>query len=370
MPEAASDGALSEQVPSLALLERELDRLTKSAWDVSGSLSLGLGVESNPLLSPEAPVARTAVFSEIEGFAFLPTWQALRITALLNGSCTRFPFEGGEGRGRQSWFLHLGARSLNLGANTLSAALTAYLNDEVLDLSATSTGHWVAPLRVWGGKGSLSVRRPLFAGFLLEVEGTVHRCAYLDFNGDFTEPGMQLHLERPVYGGASLGLSFRQLPRLYDSRGLRTAAGRERAGTRLRLLFEELELELAWRHVWHGRWLVSVKGLQAWCSDKDSGFHDYGSGRISSDCSWRGEAWSLRLRLQAEKARYEIQTVGMGLNPPARRREDLETSLRLERRLAGGRGLWVESSAQRSRSNEDASDYLNKILQIGLTQEF
>lgn len=363
---AASDAKVESE--TLSQLELELDRL--QGWQTSVAGAFSVGVESNPILSSKSAEAQGFATGQFEALASKADWEGLTLSAFLDASCTRFPSQDAPLGGRQSWIIFgeaKGSERLPLRP-TLSAS--AYLQDEVLDLSATGTGHWIAPLRVWGGRTVFSLRRNMGTHFWVEAHSSVHRCAYLDYAGDFTEPGLGARLGAQLSGGLEILVDMRALSRLHDSRGMRTIAGRERAGTRLRLRFLEQESRVRWKGTWHGEWRAEMTLRRIACKDGDSGFHDYRQSGASLQAEWEQGRWAFRVEAGGEHYAYDVQTVGMGLAPAARKRTDANGLLRLSRDLGKERSLWLEYRAERSRTNEQDADYTNCIVVVGMRQEF
>jgi hypothetical protein len=55
--------------------------------------------------------------------------------------------------------------------------------------------------------------------------------------------------------------------------------------------------------------------------------------------------------------RFGVQTVGLGIDPPARRRRELSGSLRVERHLAGDWSVMALLSREHVRSNDPLGAY-------------
>jgi hypothetical protein len=67
-------------------------------------------------------------------------------------------------------------------------------------------------------------------------------------------------------------------------------------------------------------------------------------------------------------SRYDVQTVGIGFDPPLRRRDHRELRLRAERVLDPRWTLFAEASEERSRENEAGATYRVRLLAFGVSR--
>ena len=360
----ASEDASAEE------LLKQLEALALPSWQNTAKLGLAVGYESNPLLSSFASEGAALARLELEDFVLHPDWHGLELLGMLNGSVTRYVSPPPGLGGKQNWFLHGETRLTPFKGTRLALTATGYLTDEVIDLSLNDSFHFVAPLRVWGGKTSLQFRQSLPARLWLEARAELHRSAYLHYAGDFTEPGASLRLGWDSKSGLSLSLSGRSQRRAYAERNEATVGGRPLPGTRLHLLSHEGEANLSWKGQWHGGWSLSTKGRLGETRDERSGFFDYRQQHLSTSLAWEKGDWRLSLELAQDHFRYLLQTVGMGLQPPHRTRRDRELALELGYALSEHVHLQLGLRHESSRTNEEFSDYQNRSLVLGLYREF
>ncbi len=351
-------------------LLKQLEALALPSWQNTAKLGLGAGYESNPLLSSFSAQGAALARLELEDFVLNTDWHGLELLGMLNGSVTRYLSPPPGLAGKQSWFLHGESRLSPRKGTRLALTATGYLTDDIIDLSLNDSYHFVAPLRVWGGKTSLQVRQSLPARFWLEARAELHRSSYLHYPAAFTEPGASLRLGWDSKAGLSLSLAGRSQRRSYAERNESTAGGRPLPGTRLKLLQHEGETSLSWKKAWHGQWAFAAKGRLGETRDEASGFFDYRQEHLETSLSWEQDDWRLSLELSQDHYRYLLQTVGMGLQPPHRTRRDREALLELEYALSEKLRLQLNLHHENSTTNEEFSNYQNRGVVLCLYREF
>ena len=353
-----------------AQLLKELNALESSTWSTVSSLGLLAGYESNPLLSSFSSHGAGLARAELEHFSLVPQWHGLEFIGMLNGSVTRYIGPPKGLSGEQSWFLHGEARAKPFKSTRISVSATTYLADEVLDLSINEATHQVAPLRVWGEKCDLKLRQELPAQFWLEAGPELHHSSFLHYAGDYTEGGANLRLGWDSKSGLSVSLAGLKHRRGYTERTESTAAGRALKDTLLHLTDQSAEALISWKKEWHGTWQLSAKARAGEIKDGASGFYDYRQQHGDIELSYEKDPWKIAVELGGDHYLYSVQTVGMGLVPPQRTRDDRNASLKVERKLTEHSTLSLSFNTERSRSNEENSDYANSSFVLGLQREF
>jgi hypothetical protein len=358
------------QLAELTRLEKELEALTAPSWHSNSKLGLLAGYESNPLLSSYALGGAALARGELDNFSWLRQWHGCELIGMLHGSVTRYINPPPGLAGEQNWFLHAELRRQAFTGTRFSVSGTAFLSDEVIDLSVNDAFHQVAPLRVWGEKAKLQLRQTLTTRLWLEAEGDLQHSSYLHYAGAYTEPGATLRLGCEPGAGLTLSLAALGHRRAYSERNENNAGGRALPGTRLHLLVREAEAALGWKHAWHGAWELGAKARQGETRDEASGFFDYRQRLLEVTASWESGDWKLSADYGVTHYRYLLQTVGAGLTPPHRTLQNRDLDLQLDYKLSEKLSLQLSLQQELSRTNEDFSDYTNRSVVLGLHREF
>jgi hypothetical protein len=154
---------------------------------------------------------------------------------------------------------------------------------------------------------------------------------------------------------AGLGLSSRW--RDFDSRAQYSASGRLLPGTFLRTREDEASLRADLRWGRAEAWRATLRAAVLDYRDNGSGYFDRRERELEPEVSWRPEGWVLRLRAAARRVEFGIQTVGVGIDPPRRIRDEHEAELRIERRMSSRLTLVAGYRWERARSNERVASY-------------
>lgn len=344
-------------------LRAELEALKPPAWQVGATVNLAAGWRDNPLLSAVAAEGRAFLRSQLETFLWQLPKGAWEGVAFLNGDVTRYLRPMPELAGEQAWFGHGELRWQPRPAVRATLSLQGYFQDQVFDLSATETERVVARLRVHGSVigGEVRVAPASPVAFAALVQS--HESRYRGYSEDFGEAKVGGRLIWTPAPPVSLTVSLLSREREYDARPAYTLGGRPLAGTQLSLHQDEMEVKLQFSR---GRWTSATTVLGLENRDGGSGYFDYDERRGRWSLEWKKEPWRVALEASGVRYRYRVQTVGVGFDPPKRRRDDVEVTLRTERGLGPRWTLFAEAQAERSRSNEENASYTQTTIMAGL----
>jgi hypothetical protein len=155
--------------------------------------------------------------------------------------------------------------------------------------------------------------------------------------------------------------------RHYEHRELYNPYGRPISGTRLTVTEDQGEARC--EHTWPGmggEWKsVTRLGLLRYY-DHGSGYFDYRQRHVSQRLTWTGKGWECELEARLRRLRWDLQTGGIGIDPPARRKDETRLELRVERTLTPRWKIFAQASVERSRCNEEVASYLAHSGQLGL----
>ncbi len=328
---------------------------------------MGLGWDSNLLLSSLTPEDSGFTRVGVEGMLWhLPREeQPVEFIGFLNAnyrkmfSSERLPHDAqafcqGEARWRPTPPVRL----------TLLAQ--GYYLDSVLDLS-TESERLAAPLQNEGVNTGLGVRWDPSSRWWLETTGTVNFSNFPDIPEDFLEYRFALHGGwLSADGKLKLGLGARQYDRRYQDRNRTTRGGRPIPGAELRYRAPELELTVEQSMEWHGTWRFNGSVAVGQNDDNGGGYYDYRLGKLFASIEWRRAAWSAQLKFDAGRYRWDVQTAGIGLNPPLRYRHDQLGAFQLDRQINGHWKVFIEAQREWVSSNDALASYDVTMFALGL----
>ena len=161
-----------------------------------------------------------------------------------------------------------------------------------------------------------------------------------------------------------IGLSSRW--RDFDSRAQYSASGRLLPGTSLRTREDEASARAGLKWGRAGAWQASVRAAVLDYRDNGPGYFDRRERELEPEVAWRPEGWLLRLRAAARRVEFGIQTVGVGIDPPRRIRDEHEAEFRLERKVSPRWTVFAGFRWERARSNERIASYVVNEGLLGL----
>lgn len=348
-------------------LRAELEALKPPTWQAGVSAKLAAGWRDNPLLSAVNREERAFVRTQLETFLWrLPkgAWEAM---TFLNGDVIRYVQPLPDLAGEQSWFGQAEVRWQPRPGLRASLSTQGYFQDQVIDLSATETERSVARLRVTGAVLGGEVRITPAAPVSLVALTQAHESRYRGFSEDFGEIKLGGRLVWTPHEAWNVTATVLSRVRDYEARPAYTVGGRPLTGTLLSLHQDEAELKVAFTR---GRWQTSLTALGLENRDGGSGYFDYDERRGRASIEWKKDPWRLSLEAAAVRYRYRVQTVGIGFDPPRRRRDDVEVTLRAERTLRTRWTWFGEVQGERSRTNEANASYTQTTVMAGLAYTY
>jgi len=367
---AAGQPTPANSAAESAELQAALDALPRSLWVPSADVRTSVGWRDNLLLSAFAPIARPFGRAEIDAMLLRPMRHAWEFVAFVNADVLRYFSPPDESGGEQQWSFHAETRWQPLPPVRLALKATGYLRDMVIDLSETEAARVVAPTRVRGGVVAAVTRLTLPAGFSFEPMAQLRRTDYRDYPGDYDEPRLGARIEWSRSDKLAVSAAWFEAHRRYRERAGYTASGRELPGTRLR--FRVCDAELKLRTGWHaaGAWELAASAGRMENRDEASGYFNYDQKRARLELGWHRAAWRVDFDAETKHLVFLVQTVGAGLTPPARRADDHDATLRLQRELTGGWAVFLEHHWERSRSNLVEFSYRANTVLAGVQRSY
>jgi hypothetical protein len=238
----------------------------------------------------------------------------------------------------------------------LSVPVTGYYTDRVVDISDTEAERVVAELKETGAMVGPTLRWTR-GRFWVEAQAQGQRRYYEErsFNSDVGEGAVRVawipreHVELRLTGARRW--------RDYEGRARYNAAGREIVGTRLKISEREVEGRLVLKWGQAAQWQSTTRVSGSEYRDNGSGYFSYAQKKLAQEVEWAGTGWLVRCSGIAQRIDYDVQTVGFGLQPPARLRDDFSAVVRIERKFTPRWTLFANYEWERSRSNDRFAAY-------------
>jgi len=350
-------------------LREELQAILGPAWVWGATVRLSAEWRDNVLLSPVSSTARALGRAQLESSLWRRPAGAWEWLGFLNGDVARLVERLPELAGEQEWFGHLEGRWTPRPGWKAVVTAQAYFQDQVLDLSATETERFVARMRVKGGRAGADLTVPLRGAWAWVAGGRAHRSDYVEFAEDFTEgegsAALRWRVQRGEERSLETTLGWTERRRTHPDRNQYTAGGRPLPGTRLRFRIEEARLETK---VVRGAWSGGVVLTTLLNRDLASGYFDYAERGVRLTLERATPRWRVTAEAGGTQSRYDVQTVGIGFDPPLRRRDYRELCLRVERVLNPRWTLFADAGEERSRENEAGGTYRARMLALGVAR--
>lgn len=325
-------------------------------WSWSAALESGVGYRDNLLLSSTAE-ERSGFLHAAAEFLFLRApGRGLEASVFLQTEGRRF-WSGRTVRHEASAWLQAEPAWRPAPAWKWSLPLSAYYDDRVFDVSDTDVERLIAETRVAGLLGGPQLRWDFADRWHAEAQVAGDRVRYEDgVNDAEVVRGLFRIGWRPLPAWEAKAAVW-QRARAYARRVQYSAAGRPLLGTRLRAEETEGEISVAFRWGPAERWRAIGRVGGRRLGDNGAGYFDHRETRWEQQLEWSDDRWKLRAEVGLRALRFGVQTVGLGIDPPSRRRTELSGTLRVERHLAGDWSVIVLASREHVRSNDPLGAY-------------
>ncbi len=331
-------------------------------WTSVASFESSVGFKDNLVLSAENEERSSFVRGGMEFLLMRVPTGPLELSLFGQADGTRF-FTGETVKDERKVWLHTEAAYRAGPAWKFTLPVTAYYDAGVFDQSATDAERIVAELKVRGLMVGPAVRWAFLPTWWVEAQMTGERKRYDDGANDGDVGGEDVRLGWSPGKRLELRLKGARRWRAFESRSLFNAAGRELIGTELKVDERELELraEVGWDRA--GRWRTTTRAGVLHYRDNGSGYFNYRDLRASQELEWKNGDWLVRLEAAINRIEFGVQTVGLGLAPPARVKDEYLAALRVERRWSARTTVFGDYRWERSRCNDAIASYrVNECL--------
>jgi hypothetical protein len=326
-------------------------------WSASAALTTSYGYKDNLLLSFGAEERSPFVRGGVELLLLRVPQDRFDFSFFAEAEGTRYTAGQTVDDDAKVWVqMEPGVR----WGETVKVALpvTGYYYDQVFDVSDTDVERIVAELKVAGVMVGPMVRWDFHRAWWVEAQAVAQRKRYDDRvnDGDVGEGGVRLGWTRGNWFEARVSGARRW--RDFDSRAqFSSPAGRELPGTKLKIAEQEAELrfDIVWDEAAH--WETSTRASVLHYRDNGSGYFNYREEKIAHDLEWNSEPWLVRIGGSASRIDFAAQTVGIGIEPPSRLRDEFVGELHVGRKLGTRWTIFGGYTWERSRSNDIVATY-------------
>jgi hypothetical protein len=325
-------------------------------WSTSVSVDTVVGHKDNLLLSATDREQSGLLRGSVEVFVLRLGQDSLEYSFYVQGTRTRYVSGKTVNHDATAWVLSEAGYRLSETLK-LSLPITGYYYDQVFDASETELRRDVAELKVSGVIVAPMIRWAFHPAAWLETQAGGERKLYRDGFNNSTIRDLALRI------GWKWGDRFRvrvaaiERQRKFDERAQYSRAGRELIGTRLNVREQEQELKFDWILDPAGRWKTSTRVALLRYADNGSGYFGHERRQVTQELEWENERWLFRVGGTAGRIDFEVQTVGVGVDLPARLADDYTAELRLERRLNSRWSAFSAYNWERRRSNDPIASY-------------
>lgn len=337
-----------------AELEAFLAALPK--WNVSSAVAASYGFKDNLLLSFTAPERSPFVRSSAEFMLWRIPQDQFDFSFFGEVAATNYTAGKTVKDDAKVWLRS--DPGYRVGETlTFSLPITGFYYDQVFDVSDTEVERLVAELKVTGVMVGPQIRWDFHPAWWIEAQGVAQRKRYDDhaYDADIGEGIVRVGWTRG--GWLETYVSGAQRWRDFDTRSQFSAAGRELSGTALKI--SEREGEFGFEITWDesARWKTETRASVLEFRDNGSGYFNYREQRVAQELKWTAERWEVRVAGTAGRLDFDVQTVGIGINPPAQVRDEFLGELLVDRKLNERWTIFGRYTWERSRSNDPVASY-------------
>lgn len=238
-----------------------------------------------------------------------------------------------------------------------SVPVTGFYYDQVFDVSDTDIERLVAELKVKGVMAAPTVRWDLHPAWWLEAQATGQRKRFDDRANDGRIGEGSLRLGWAPGSRFEARLSGGRRWRDFDRRTQYSSSGRELPDLKLKIAEREWEARVDFTWDRAERWQTTTRASLLDYQDNGSGYFNYREERVTQELEWRGGAWFVRVGGSAARLDFAVQKVGIGIDPPARLKDEFAADLLVERKLDERWTAYAAYAWERTRSNDAFASY-------------
>lgn len=348
----------------------EIERIARDAgidlempdWDVVGGVSVGLGHRSNVRLAAFAPESSGFLRGAADFMAWRLPRNGVEWIALFDGTYDRY--FSAEPRGAALAMASAEWRWRPPAPLLFSTSGRFIHQDDYIDASTLESGLGSVRARVQGWSLKPEAQWDLDRNWRLAASLGAESYDYRELP-DFSMITPELAVTRALGGAGDVRLALGWVHRAYRDQEQAAEGGRPLPGTRLEVEQRRLELRHEIERGETSTWSLQSKGSLLENRDNGSGWFDYDRALVqfSAEGQWKG--WTGLAEAGWMRYTYLVQTAGVGIDAPARRREVWSTLLRVERAFGEAWSVFVEWTLEDNRSNDPFLVYDDHVVLAG-----
>lgn len=234
---------------------------------------------------------------------------------------------------------------------------SGYSLDQIFDVSETEFRKDVSEVKTSGASLAPSVRWNFARAWWLSAEVGGKRENSPGGYYNRTVRNTEVRLGWKPGARFEISVAGQHLRRDYDVREQTTLGGAPIPDTLLGTTDRQGELRVEFKPDAAGHWRITTRLIAQRFADNGTGYWNFRAHKIEPEVEWESGAWRASLGGYARRVEFSGQTVGFGVAPPLRVRDDYEARLHVEHDLTKRWTVFAEYTWERNRSNDIFTSY-------------
>ncbi len=335
------------------------------SWVAFGSSHAGFGFRDNVLLSHSGEERSSFLRGGLDATAWRVPQGRVDYFASVSAAGTRY--FSAKTVNKESQAIVLGEWRYRIGDSfKFSIDGRGYYFDQIYDASDSEFQQLVTEVKTSGVRVGPKVRWSPRQSWWIEAQANGKRETYPNGIDNRSVRDATLRLGWRPKKRVEASIAGTESRRNYDRREQVSVSGRQLLGTVLRIAESEAEARLNLTLDRAGRWKTGTRAALLRYSDNGEGYLDYRREKLAQEIEWTAGDWLVAVEGSVRRIEFAVQTVGFGIAPPPRIRDDVALNVRIERQISTRWTAYVEYSWERNRSNDPLASYSMNEGLLGL----
>lgn len=357
--------ALGQFATGLANAAPQEADLPPISWVAFGSSHAGFGFRDNVLLSHSGEQRSGFIRGGVDATAWRVPQGRVDYLAAVSAAGTRYFSAATVNKETQA--IVLGEWRYRIGDYfKFSIDGRGYYFDQIYDASDSEFQQIVTEVKTSGARVGPKLRWALNPAWWIEAQANGKRETYPNGIDNRSVRDATLRLGWRPGKRIEASIAGTESRRNYDRREQVSVSGRQLLGTILRIAESEVEARLNLTLDRAGQWKTATRASLVRYSDNGEGYLDYRREKLAQDIEWTAGDWLFAFEGSVRRIEFAVQTVGFGIAPPPRIRDDVALNLRVERQISARWTAYLEYSWERNRSNDPLASYSMNEGLLGL----
>lgn len=341
------------------------DSLQPISWVAFGSSHAGFGFRDNVLLSHSGEERSSFLRGGLDATAWRVPQGRVDYFAAVSAAGTRY--FSAKTVNKETQAIVLGEWRYRIGDSfKFSIDGRGYYFDQIYDASDSEFQQLVTEVQTSGVRLGPKVRWSPRQFWWIEAQANGKRETYPNGIDNRSVRDATLRLGWRPGKRVEASIAGMESRRIYDRREQVSVSGRQLLGTFLQIAESEAEARLSLTMDRAGRWKTATKAAVLRYSDNGEGYLDYRREKLAQEIEWTAADWLVAVEGSVRRIEFAVQTVGFGVAPPPRIRDDVALNVRIERQISARWTAYVEYSWERNRSNDPLASYSMNEGLLGL----